>query len=708
VTLGWRPGVVVALSVPLVLAGLMVAMRALGIDLQRISLGAMIIALGLMVDDAIIAVEAMAVKLEQGWDRLRAGSFAWSSTAFPMLTGTLVTAAGFLPVGLARSGTGQYTQDILLVVGISLLLSWLVAVLFVPCLGSLLLPEPTHRVYGAVDFYDTGPHRTLRRFVRLCMRRRGIVLACAAGALVLAGVGFSLVPRQFFPASDRREVIVDLRLPEGSAYAETAAAAARLDAVLRDDPGVESWATYVGTGSPRFFLASAPELDQPNFAQAIVNTRDIAAREALLAKLRHLADSGARGGFGDARLRASRLDLGPPIGFPVQFRVSGPDQMTLRRIGEAVRDALRGDAMLRDAGLSWGAMGRQVAVELDQNKARLLGLSGSDIADSLQTLEQGTPLTQLREGTDPVPVVARAAASDRGDLASLADIPVAGHDGHMATLGQVSRLRYGLEWPIVERRNRTPFIIARADVADGVQPPVATEHVMPAIERIRAALPAGYSLETGGTIEESAKGQSAVNAVLPFSVLVTLALLAVQLRNLRQVAMVLLTAPLGLIGAAASLLVSGAPFGFVAMLGVIALAGTIMRNSVILVDQIAQNTAAGLPPAEAIVEAIVRRSRPILLTAAAAVLALIPLTFSVFWGPMAIAIMGGLLAATVLTLCVEPAIYATWNRVPRPEQEASSARRIVGTTRSAMRLEGSGEDGAKQQHLEVTSTPAAE
>ena len=697
VTLGWRSGVVVALSVPLVLAGLMVAMRVLGIDLQRISLGAMIIALGLMVDDAIIAVEAMAVKLEQGWDRPRAGSFAWSSTAFPMLTGTLVTIAGFLPVGLAQSSTGQYTQDIFLVVGIALLMSWLVAVLFVPCLGSLLLPEPVHRVYDPVAFYDRGPYRALRRFIRTCMRWRELVLTCAVGVLILAGVGFSWVPHQFFPASDRREVIVDLRLPEGSAYAETAAVAARLDAVLRDDPGVESWATYVGTGSPRFFLASAPELDQTNFAQVIINTRSIEAREALLAKLHQLADSGAKGGFADARLRAYRLDLGPPVGFPVQFRVSGPDQIALRRIGESVRDALRGDPLLRNAGLSWSAMGKQVAVELDQDKARMLGLSGGDIADSLQTLEQGTPLTQLREGTEPVPVVARAAPGARGALARLAARPVAGHDGHVAPLGPVSRLHYGLEWSAVEKRNRTPFIIARADVADGVQPPVATAHVMPAIERIRAALPAGYRIETGGTVEESAKGQAAVNAVLPVAALTMLVLLAVQLRNLRRVVMVLLTAPLGLIGVTASLLASGAPFGFVAMLGVIALAGTIMRNSVILVDQVVQNGAAGLGPAEAIVEAAVRRARPILLTAAAAVLALIPLTFSVFWGPMAIAIMGGLVAATVLTLCVEPAIYAAWSRVPRPELEVVQQAEIKMITQELRPWNPAGTDSPAPQ-----------
>jgi multidrug efflux pump len=678
-SLGWRTGIVVAISVPLVLAGVLVAMRLLGIDLQRISLGAMIIALGLLVDDAIIAVETMSVKLEQGWERLRAGSFAWSSTAFPMLTGTLVTAAGYLPVGLARSSTGEYTQDIFRVVGLALVFSWVVAVLFVPYLGAKLLPEPRHRVADPHAVYDTGVYRRFRRVVTWCVRWRWVVIVATVLAFAASVVGFLRVPQQFFPSSDRREVMVDLRLPEGGSFAATDAAARRLDAILQSDAGVTSWATYVGTGTPRFFLAFSPELSQPNFAQFVVNTGSVKAREALLRKLWGIADSGAAGGFADVRLRASRLELGPPVGYPVQFRVTGPDPLALRRIAGEVRDALRADPHLRNAGLNWGTLGKRVEVSLDQDKARLLGLTSADLANALQTLEQGAPITAYREGTDLIPVVARAAApekgGERGDLAGLADVPVAARDGHVATLGQVATLRSDLEWPAIERRNRTPVLIARADIADATQAPVATANVMPAVDRIRATLPPGYRIETAGAVEESAKGQASVNAVMPFMVLVMLALLMVQLQSFRLVLMVVLTAPLGLIGVTAALLITGAPFGFVAMLGFIALAGIIMRNSVILVDQIEQDISAGLTPSEAIVEATVRRARPILLTAAAAVFALVPLAYSVFWGPMAIAIMGGLIAATVLTLCVVPALYAAWGgvRVPAEATPAMAA-----------------------------------
>ena len=554
------------------------------------------------------------------------------------------------------------------------MLSWVVAVLFVPYLGAALLPEPKHRVADPHEVYDTPVYRRFRRVVGWCVRWRWVVIFAAVLAFAASVAGFMRVPQQFFPSSDRREVMIDLRLPEGTSFAATDAAAQRLDAILHDDSGVASWASYVGTGTPRFFLAFTPELDQANYAQFVVNTKSVKAREALLRKLWRIADSGAAGGFADARLRAARLELGPPVGYPVQFRVMGPDPMALRRIAGEVRDALRGDPHLRNAGLSSGALGKRVEVTLDQDKARLLGLTSADLANTLQTLEQGAPVTAYREGTDLIPVVARATAPENGgeraDLADLADVPVAVRNGRVATLGQVATLRSDLEWPAIQRRNRTPMLIARADIADATQAPVATANVMPAVDRIRATLPAGYSIETAGAVEESGKGQASVNAVMPLMVLVMLALLMVQLQSFRLVLMVVLTAPLGLIGVTAALLVTGAPFGFVAMLGFIALAGIIMRNSVILVDQIEQDIRAGLSPSEAIVEATVRRARPILLTAAAAVLALVPLAFSVFWGPMAIAIMGGLVAATVLTLCVVPALYAAWGGVRVPAETA--------------------------------------
>ncbi len=666
-SLGWRTGIVVAISVPLVLAGVLVGMKLIGIDLQRISLGAMVIALGLLVDDAIIAVETMSVKLEQGWDRLRAGSFAYTSTAFPMLTGTLVTAAGYLPIGLAQSSTGEYTQDIFRVVGMALVLSWIVAVLFVPLLGASLLPEV--RAHAGHDVYGTRTYRVVRRVVGWCVRRRWVVISATVLAFVAAVMGFTRVPQQFFPNSDRLEVIIDMRLPEGSAYAATAAEVSRLDAVLGADPGVKSWVDYVGSGAPRFFLASAPELENANFAQVVVNMRSIPAREATLARLHALSDSGA---FPDVRVRAGRLELGPPVGYPVQFRIQGPDPLVLRGVADLVRAQMRANPHLRNVGDSWGNAAKSVQVDVDQDKARLLGLTSEDVSTALQAMLQGVTMTEYREGTDLIPVVVRARAAERGNLAELAEMPVPAAGGRTVPLGQVARISYGIEAPTVWRRNRTPMLLVRGDIADGTQAPVVTAQVLPTLASIKAALPQGYSIETAGAVEESAKGQASVNAVMPLMVFVMVALLMLQLQSFGRVAMVILTAPLGLIGVAAALLLTSAPFGFVATLGFIALAGIIMRNSVILVDQIDSDAREGLPLAEAIVEATVRRTRPIVLTAAAAILALVPLAFSVFWGPMAIAIMGGLVSATALTLCFVPALYAAWNRVGRVPARADA------------------------------------
>ncbi len=654
ISLGWRTGIVVAVSVPLVLAGVFVGMKLIGIDLQRISLGAMVIALGLLVDDAIIAVETMTVKLEQGWDRMRAGSFAYTSTAFPMLTGTLVTAAGYLPVGLADSSTGEYTQDIFRVVGMALVLSWLVAVLFVPFLGAALLPEPKrheveHDVYGG---------RVYRRFacvVGWCVRRRWWVIALTVMAFGVSVAGFTRVPQQFFPASDRLEVLIDVRLPEGASFAATAAEVTRLETLLAGQPGIVSYAAYTGTGTPRFFLAFSPELDQPNYAQFVINTRSIADREALLRVLNEQLD---RGAFPDVRLRPSRLELGPPVGYPVQFRVIGPDPLKLRAIAADVRRVMRGNPHVRNVGDNWGQLGKQVSLQLDQDKARRLGLTSEDVATTLQTLQQGATITHYREGTDQIPVVARAIASERQDLGAIGDVVITGANGRAVPLSQVATIRWEMEQPLVWRRDRTPALLVRADTTPGVQAPDATAEIEPLLAPIKAALPADYRIETAGAVEESAKGSASINKVMPLMLLVMLTLLMVQLQSFGRMLMVVATAPLGLIGVTGALLITGAPFGFVATLGFIALAGIIMRNSVILVDQIEQDLQAGLGAEEAIVGATVRRSRPIVLTAAAAILALLPLAFSVFWGPMAIAIMGGLVSATVLTLCFVPALYA--------------------------------------------------
>ncbi len=691
-SLGWRTGLVVAISVPLVLAGTLVGMKLLGIDLQRISLGAMIIALGLLVDDAIIAVETMLVKLEQGWDRLRAGSFAYTATAFPMLTGTLVTAAGYLPVGLAQSSTGEYTRDIFRVVGLALLLSWIAAVVFVPYLGGLLLRAPPPRLAHAAEHraYQTPVYRRFRGAVTWCVRRRWTVIGGTVIAFAVSVFGFMHVPQQFFPSSDRLEVLVDMRLPEGSSFAATQAEVARMEKIIGQDSGpeggVKSFVAYTGIGTPRFFLAFAPVLESANYAQFVINTKSIPAREALLAKLTSITDRGVAGGFADARIRVSRLELGPPVGYPVQFRIIGPDPEQLRAIALEVRKVLRANPHMRNVNDSWGNLSRSVQVTLDQDKARLLGLSSQDVSNALQTILAGLTVTEYREGNDLIPVVARAVATERRDLGDLPQIDIQSASGRTVPLSQVATITYAMEEPILNRRNRTPSLAVRGDIADGAQAPDVTAEILPALEPIRARLPAGYRIETGGAVEESAKGQASVNLILPLMVLVTLALLMVQLQSFGRVAMVLLTAPLGLIGVAAALLITGAPFGFVAMLGFIALAGIIMRNSVILVDQIEQNLCAGLSPADAVIEASVRRARPIMLTAAAAILALIPLAMSVFWGPMAIAIMGGLVSATVLTLFVVPALYAAWTRVPAraAASGAPAATPRVGADRRAV------------------------
>ena len=667
ISLGWRTGIVVAISVPLVLAGVFVGMKLLGIDLQRISLGAMVIALGLLVDDAIIAVETMVVKLEQGWDRVRAGSFAYTSTAMPMLTGTLVTAAGYLPVGLAQSGTGEYTQDIFRVVGLALILSWFVAVLFVPLLGAALLPTPKRHAAGhspghSHDVYGGRGYRAFGAVVGWCVRRRWVVIAVTVLCFGASLAGFTRVPQQFFPASDRLEVLVDMRLPEGASFAATASEVARLEALLAQQPGVTSYAAYTGTGTPRFFLAFAPELDQPNYAQVVINTPGIPEREAVLRALTAALD---RGDFPDVRLRPTRLELGPPVGYPVQFRVTGPDPAQLRVIAADVQRAMRGSPALRNVGTSWGQMGKQASVVLDQDKARLLGLSSEAVATTLQTLQQGATVTHYREGTDLIPVVARAIPSERQDIAGLGDVTVASANGRAVPLAQVATVTWGLEQPVAWRRNRTPMLLVRADTQPGVQAPDATAAVLPLLAGVKASLPPGYAIETAGAVEESAKGSASINKVMPVMLVATLALLMVQMQSFARVLMVVATAPLGLVGATAALLLTGAPFGFVATLGLIALAGIIMRNSVILVDQIERDIRDGAVPAEAIVDATVRRSRPIVLTAAAAILALVPLAYSIFWGPMAIAIMGGLVGATVLTLCFVPALYAVVARVGR-------------------------------------------
>ncbi|WP_018260769.1 efflux RND transporter permease subunit [Methylobacterium sp. WSM2598] len=663
-SLGWRTGIVVALSVPLVLALTFVVMQALGIDLHRITLGALIIALGLLVDDAIIAVEMMVVKMEQGWDRLRAAAFAWDSTAFPMLTGTLVTVAGFLPVGFANSSVGEYAGGIFWVVAIALVASWFVAVLFTPYLGVLLLPKDLakHGAHQDPDaLYDTRLYRGLRRLIRACTRRRLATVLATCGIFVAAMVGFGHVQQQFFPLSERPELFLQLRLPQGSAIGTTTAAVREAEALLgRDDPDIATYTAYVGQGSPRFWLGLNPELPNEAYAEIVVVARGVEARERVKARIEAALAAGA---LSQARVRVDRFNFGPPVGFPVQFRVVGPDPARVRELAYKVRDLVRLNRDVVEPQLDWNEMTPSLRLVVDQERARALGLNVQDVGQTLQTLLSGITVTTVRDGVEQVGVVARAVPAERLDLGRIGDLTVVSRGGVPVPVAQVARLDFSHEEPILWRRNRDMAITVRADVVDGVQPPDVTSAIWPGLKPLRDALEPGYRIEIGGAVEESEKANASLFILFPVMILAMLTLLMLQLQSFSRLILVFLTAPLGLIGASLGLNVAAKPFGFVALLGLIALAGMIMRNAVILVDQIEADVAAGRHRrGEAIVEATVRRARPVILTALAAILAMIPLTHSAFWGPMAITIMGGLFVATFLTLFFFPALYALWYR----------------------------------------------
>ena len=660
--LGWRTGIVVAASVPLVLGLVATVMFLAGWNLDRITLGALIIALGLLVDDAIIAAEMMVVKLEEGWDRLRAATHAYTTTAFPMLTGTLVTAAGFMPVGFAKSIAGEYAGGIFWVVGLALVASWIVAVVFTPYLGVKLLPQAL--AGGARhDPHDRPVYRQLRVWVDRAVQHRGWVLGATVLAFAAAGLGMLKVQQQFFPTASRTELLVELRLREGASFAATESQVRRLEAALVKDADITHFTAYTGAGAPRFYLSLQPELPNPGFAQFVVQTGSIPAHERVRSRL--LALFAQDEVVPDATARVVRLDFGPPVGFPVQFRVVGPDPSEVRRIAYRVRDVVRQSPLVRDTGLDWNEQVRTVHVHVDQDKARLLGLGSADIQGLVQATLSGVPVAQVRKGEDLVDVVVRATPDERQAIGQLGDLPLFTRSGVTVPLSQVARIEPGFEEPVLWRRNRDMAITVRSDLADGVQGPYATAQIRPALRPIVDGLPPGYRIDEGGAIEESDKANRALFAVFPAMFAVMLTLLMVQLQSFSRLFMVFMTAPLALIGVVPALLLFGAPFGFVALLGVIALGGMIMRNAIILVDQIDRNIADGAPPWDAIVEATVRRARPVVLTAAAAVLAMIPLTRSVFWGPMAISIMGGLVIATALTLVVVPALYATWFRVQR-------------------------------------------
>ncbi|WP_275628921.1 MULTISPECIES: efflux RND transporter permease subunit [Pseudomonas] len=667
-SLGLRTGLVVALSIPLVLAMTFVCMRYFDIGLHKISLGALVLALGLLVDDAIIAVEMMAVKMEQGYDRLKAASFAWTSTAFPMLTGTLVTAAGFLPIATAQSGTGEYTRSLFQVVTIALLVSWIAAVVFVPYLGAKLLPDLAKRYaekHGGSDQghdpYSTAFYQRFRRLVEWCVRYRKTVIVLTLLAFVGSIAAFRLVPQQFFPPSARLELLVDLKLAEGDSLSATAEQAQRLEKLLAGHPGIENYVAYVGTGSPRFYLPLDQQLPAASFAQFVVLAKDLQSREEVRQWLiQRMAED-----FPTVRSRISRLENGPPVGYPVQFRVSGEHIAEVRALARKVADKMRENPHVVNVHLDWEEPSKAIFLNVDQDRARALGVSTRDISQFLQSSLTGSTVSYYREDNELIEILLRGDARERQDLSQLPSLAIPTNNGRSVALSQVATLEYGFEEGIIWRRNRLPTVTVRADIYDDSLPATLVKQISPTLDPVRAQLPDGYLLEVGGTVEDSAKGQNSVNAGIPLFLVVVMTLLMVQLRSFSRMAMVFLTAPLGLIGVTLFLLVFQKPFGFVAMLGTIALAGMIMRNSVILVDQIEQDIAHGLDRWHAIIEATVRRFRPIVLTALAAVLAMIPLSRSVFFGPMAVAIMGGLIVATALTLLFLPALYAAWFRVKK-------------------------------------------
>lgn len=669
VALGWRTGLIVAASVPLVLGLVAMVMYSVGWQLDRISLGALIIALGLLVDDAIIAVEMMVVKLEEGWDQLSAAGYAYTSTAFPMLTGTMITVAGFMPVGFAKSTSGEYAGGIFWVVGTALIVSWLVAVIFIPYLGTLMLPKNLAEKsadHTPHDLYNRPLYQRFRRLVAWAVRYRIVVLSATLGLFVLAIVGMKLVQQQFFPTASRPELLVELRMKEGTAFAATEAEVKRLEQVLKKDPEVKYFTSYIGQSTPRFFLSLSPELPNPNYAQIVVMTESMTEREAVRGRLMKIFDDNLQ--FPAVRGRVMRLEFGPPVGFPVQFRIMGPEVDQIRQIAEQVRDEVRKSPLVRDTQLEWHEQTRSLNIRIDQDKVRLLGLSSTDVANTVQAVLSGAPVSQIRRGEELVSVVVRATPDERQQLDQLDGVNLFTASGAVVPLAQVATIEPSFEEPVLWRRNRDVVLTVRSDVIDGVQAPYASQQILPTLQPIMDRLPAGYRIEMGGAIEESAKANVAIGKVFPAMLLVMLFFLMLQVQSFARMGLVLLTAPLGIIGVVPALLLFNAPFGFVALLGVIALSGMIMRNSVILVVQIDQEIREGRTPWDAVIEATVRRARPVILTAAAAVLAMVPLSSSVFWGPMAIAIMGGLLIATGLTLLFVPALYALWFKVKPPAQ----------------------------------------
>ncbi|MGM8717697.1 efflux RND transporter permease subunit [Enterobacter kobei] len=669
VSMGWRVGVVVAAAVPLTLAVVFVVMEAAGINFDRVTLGSLILALGLLVDDAIIAIEMMVVKMEEGYDRVKASAYAWSHTAAPMLAGTLVTAIGFMPNGFAQSTAGEYTSNMFWIVGLALIASWFVAVVFTPYLGVKILPAIPKVEGGHAAIYDTPRYNRFRRMLSRVIAGKWRVAGAVVAIFILAIFGMGLVKKKFFPTSDRPEVLVEVQMPYGTSIEQTRAATAKIEAWLSQQPEANIVTAYIGQGSPRFYLAMAPELPDPSFAKIVILTDSETSREALKFRLREAVASGLAP---DARVRVTQLVFGPYSPFPVAWRVSGPDVGTLRDIADKVKGVLQASPMMRTVNTDWGSRVPVLHFTLDQNRLQATGLTSSAVAEQLQFLLSGVPITAVREDIRSVEVMGRAAGDIRLDPAKIEGFTLVGNAGQRVPLSQIGKIEIGMEDPILRRRDRTPTITVRGDIADNLQPPDVSVAIMKQLQPIIDTLPAGYRIEMAGSIEESGKATQAMIPLFPIMIALTLLIIILQVRSLSAMVMVFLTAPLGLIGVVPTLLIFNQPFGINALVGLIALSGILMRNTLILIGQIDHNQKDGLDPFHAVVEATVQRARPVLLTALAAVLAFIPLTHSVFWGTLAYTLIGGTLGGTAITLVFLPAMYAIWFRIRPAEQRVQS------------------------------------
>lgn len=665
VSMGWRVGVVVAAAVPLTLAVVFVVMEAAGINFDRVTLGSLILALGLLVDDAIIAIEMMVVKMEEGYDRIKASAFAWSHTAAPMLAGTLVTAIGFMPNGFAQSTAGEYTSNMFWIVGLALIASWFVAVVFTPYLGVKILPAIPKVEGGHAAIYNTPRYNRFRQLLARVIARKWRVAGSVIAIFIVAVLGMGLVKKQFFPTSDRPEVLVEVQMPYGTSIEQTSAAAEKIEAWLGQQPEAKIVTAYIGQGSPRFYLAMAPELPDPSFARIVILTDSETSREALKLRLR---DAVANGLAPEARVRVTQLVFGPYSPFPVAWRVSGPDVEQVHDIADKVKAVLHASPLLRTVNTDWGSRVPVLHFTLDQNRLQATGLTSSAVAEQLQFLLSGVPVTSVREDIRSVEVIGRAAGDIRLDPAKIEGFTLVGNAGQRVPLSQIGKIEIGMEDPILRRRDRTPTITVRGDIANNLQPPDVSVAIMKQLQPIVDALPAGYRIDMAGSIEESGKATQAMIPLFPIMIALTLLIIILQVRSISAMVMVFLTAPLGLIGVVPVLLIFNQPFGINALVGLIALSGILMRNTLILIGQIDHNQKEGLEPFQAVVEATVQRARPVLLTAMAAVLAFIPLTHSVFWGTLAWTLIGGTLGGTIITLVFLPAMYAIWFRIRPAEQ----------------------------------------